>query len=94
MAKAVVKPTAVQNAAVKPSIVPQAAPQQVAAKPKPVETAPQSDNTLDCPRCGYEQRYATACSRCRMDLRLHIKRLERKAQIKTFRRQQQAQASR
>lgn len=37
------------------------------------------DDDLVCPRCGYGQPVATECSHCKMDLRLHLKRLQRKA---------------
>lgn len=36
---------------------------------------------LTCPRCGHEQVVAKACSACKMDLTLHLKRLERRAKL-------------
>ena len=67
------------------------------AKAAPVKaTAKQSDVSsqaagftpdICCPRCGHEQKYATACSACHTDLQLHIMRLKRKEKIRDFRRQ-------
>ena len=79
------------------------APIKEAAKQKPVQQKPvqaqqaadsastaQAAAELDCPRCGHQQAIAKACERCRMDLRLHLKRLQRKQKIRSAR-QQQAQ---
>ena len=45
---------------------------------------------LECPRCGHHQAFTRACGLCKMDLNLHIQRLERKAQARAYRRQARA----
>lgn len=42
---------------------------------------------LTCPRCGYEQAHTTSCGSCKMDLHLHLIRLEKKEQMRLFRQQ-------
>ena len=37
--------------------------------------------SINCPRCGHEQPFSAACGHCKMDLTMHIKRLERKARV-------------
>lgn len=79
VAKPVAKPAvADQSAAVKPVA---AAPASAA----PVSTAPVSEATtgevVTCPRCGHEQPRADSCGACRMDLRLHLQRLEKRARV-------------
>ena len=48
--------------------------------------APQMQ-TLTCPRCGHNQGQVQQCGHCKMDLRLHIMRLQRKARAQQVRRQ-------
>lgn len=45
---------------------------------------------LECPRCGHEQSFSHQCEMCKMDLTLHIQRLERKEKARQARRAQQA----
>lgn len=45
-----------------------------------------TDASIECPRCGHQQRFSKACGRCRMDLSLHIQRLERRARVMAVRR--------
>jgi hypothetical protein len=54
-----------------------------AALVEPVEVT--VDGELECPRCGYGQPTAEECAHCKMDLRLHIKRLRRKAKVQLLR---------
>ena len=37
--------------------------------------------TLDCPRCGHSQPVSDSCQLCKMDLTLHLRRSERRAQV-------------
>lgn len=54
----------------------------LAAEPAPqAESAEASDDNITCPRCGHEQAYTTACSFCKMDLTMHIKRMAKKAKV-------------
>jgi hypothetical protein len=64
------------------------------AEPQPKNTAPHlqaapdsagADTSLACPRCGHEQPQNEQCCRCKMDLRRHIMRLERKAKAQQLR---------
>jgi hypothetical protein len=48
----------------------------------------QNPAEINCPRCGHEQAFATACGSCKMDLTLHFQRLKRKEEMRAFRRQQ------
>lgn len=48
---------------------------KVVVRPVPEVSKPD----LDCPRCGHHQTFATVCSLCKMDLTLHIQRVEKKA---------------
>ena len=41
---------------------------------------------LTCPRCGHSQGQVEQCGHCKMDLRLHIMRLQRKAKAQQARR--------
>jgi hypothetical protein len=43
------------------------------------------EGELDCPRCGHRQPIADECAHCKMDLRLHIKRMRRKAKVQLLR---------
>jgi hypothetical protein len=43
--------------------------------------------TLNCPRCGHEQPYSNACTYCKMNLKLHLQRLDRKEKMRIFRQQ-------
>ncbi len=45
---------------------------------------------LVCPRCGHGQPLATECAHCKMDMRLHLKRLERRARVQGLRSQRAA----
>ena len=40
---------------------------------------------LTCPRCGHNQAQVEQCGHCKMDLRLHIMRLQRKARAQQVR---------
>ena len=46
-------------------------------------TKPDGDALGDivCPRCAHCQPVAPQCAHCRMDMRLHLKRLQRKAKV-------------
>ena len=55
-----------------------AVPADVEAEPA---TASASDDNITCPRCGHEQAFTTACGYCKMDLSLHIKRMQKRAKI-------------
>ncbi|WP_339669234.1 hypothetical protein [Dasania marina] len=46
-----------------------------------VAAAKPEGDSISCPRCGHEQAFTTTCGHCKMDLHLHIKRLERRAKI-------------
>lgn len=54
----------------------QAAPDISAAASGPA--APPKQQTIVCPRCGHDQDFSHACAMCKMDLSLHINRLQRK----------------
>lgn len=85
------KPAAVAKpaAAPKPGAAAKAKP---AAKPAaPARAADQG--TIECPRCGHEQPFTTQCGLCKMDLTLHIQRLEKREKARQVRRQAK-QASR
>lgn len=45
---------------------------------------------IRCPRCGHEQAFDTACGMCKMDLTLHIQRLQRKERARIRRLQSQS----
>lgn len=45
--------------------------------------APMSEIT--CPRCGHHQAFTESCGLCKMDLSLHIMRMERKARVRALR---------
>lgn len=51
---------------------------------------PASPAEVTCPRCGHTQSLAQACSRCKMDFALHLKRLARKEKLREFRLQNKA----
>lgn len=42
--------------------------------------------TLHCPRCAHVQGYRDQCARCKMDLRRHIMKLQRRAKAQKLRR--------
>ena len=46
---------------------------------------PPSAEDLTCPRCAHSQSPAQHCAHCKMDLRLHIMRLQRKAKARQAR---------
>ena len=46
------------------------------------------EDRLSCPRCGHEQAVSQQCSHCGMDLRLHLRRMERKRLIRAFQQRQ------
>lgn len=48
---------------------------------------------IECPRCGHEQAFTTQCGLCKMDLTLHIKRLQRKERVRAHRRELMAHAA-
>lgn len=82
------KPAASEPADVAPEAKAAPAPEPAAAAPTPVATAKPAANApaeLECPRCGHEQRYAKACSLCKMDLTLHLQRLERRERVRAMR---------
>ncbi len=56
-------------------------PQHIAAVAEEVTVG----QTLACPRCGHNQPVAEQCCHCKMDLRRHILRLERKAKAQQLR---------
>lgn len=65
-----------------------------AAKPAASTPAQAADKgTIECPRCGHAQPFATQCGLCKMDLTLHIQRLEKREKARQYRRQAK-QASR
>jgi len=47
--------------------------------------APAPPAALTCPRCGHNQGQVEQCVHCKMDLRLHIMRLQRKARAQRAR---------
>ena len=62
-----------------------------AVEPEPEATvapaaAVADGDSINCPRCGHEQAFTTACGHCKMDLSLHIKRMERRAKVLANRR--------
>lgn len=74
--------------------------QEVEAEPAAVETIeveatparndashPQAaqGQTLQCPRCAHRQQHSEQCEHCKMDLRRHLLRLERKARAQQMR---------
>jgi len=79
------------------SLPAQAAPKQVVATPAPApaavampaaaveqpakSVAAAGGDAITCPRCGHEQPRSDSCGACRMDLRLHLQRLEKRARI-------------
>lgn len=69
-----------QQAAVKPA--PRA---EQAAEAAPEPAAPPAQKNIVCPRCGHDQAFTHACGLCKMDLSLHIKRLQKKERARIFR---------
>lgn len=49
------------------------------------EAVPEGES-LHCPRCAHEQAYSDQCTRCKMDLRRHIMKLQRRAKVQQLRR--------
>lgn len=71
----------------------ESAPAKQAAPKTPAPAKPSAKanpGEIECPRCGHQQAYATACSLCKMDLTLHLQRLERKERIRAFRKKASA----
>lgn len=69
-------------AAVKAAVVAPTQQPTIEEVPKPaaaVQKVKQEDQC--CPRCGHEQPFAEVCGLCKMDLTLHIRRLERRAKV-------------
>ncbi len=62
-----------------------AAPAVQAKAPAPAQ-APSGGDAITCPRCGHEQSRSNSCGSCRMDLRLHLQRLEKRARLVAARR--------
>ncbi|MCR8922435.1 hypothetical protein NO559_06600 [Dasania sp. GY-MA-18] len=77
---------AAETAAAEPELSPAPSPEPVAAAPADTPAAAPAGDRISCPRCGHEQAFATACGRCKMDLSLHIKRMERRAKVLANRR--------
>lgn len=68
-----------------------AAPVVASAARPAVATPPAAEpvaigDLITCPRCGHEQARSNSCSACRMDLRLHLQRLEKRARLVALRR--------
>lgn len=82
-----IKPVATKAAKAKPEPAPEppaAVKEPVAVsvpEVKPAAAPAKSADDITCPRCGHEQAFSTACGHCKMDLTMHIKRLERKAKV-------------
>jgi len=51
------------------------------------ETVKAAPAELTCPRCGHHQTFTESCGLCKMDLTLHIMRIERKARVRALRNQ-------
>jgi hypothetical protein len=89
----VAKPSAAKAAAVvsaEPAAKPVAEPKPVSAsespaapseKPVAAPAASAEGESIECPRCGHEQAFTTVCGFCKMDLTMHIRRLERRAKV-------------
>lgn len=80
-----------------PGIVPEpqavVEPPAVAAKAASVDAPPVAARpSVTCPRCGHEQAHASSCGHCKMDLSLHLQRLERRQQMAANRQQLKSQA--
>lgn len=65
--------------------MPTGAVESASARATAPDDAPASD-VLDCPRCGHRQPSAQQCAVCKMDLRLHIQRLAKRARLRVARR--------
>jgi hypothetical protein len=76
---------AVKRAAVKPP-----APEKPTSAANNKNVLPVSAADISCPRCGHTQSFSQACSMCKMDFALHIKRLARKEKMREFRQQNKA----
>lgn len=57
------------------------------AKARPATAASGGEGELECPRCAHRQPVSEQCVHCRMDLRRHLRRLERRAKLRERRRQ-------
>lgn len=55
------------------------------AKEAPEKAVTSDQQTIVCPRCGHEQDFTRACGMCKMDLSLHIDRLQRKERARVIR---------
>lgn len=89
---AVQKPAPVAAVASKPTASADAAASQAkpAAGKARLTAVASAKPDLECPRCGHEQSFSHQCEMCRMDLTLHIQRLERKEKARQARRAQKA----
>lgn len=81
---AIKKPIRAASVAQKPA-------EKVSEPVKAVKTAEQPTTSdggenIECPRCGHDQPFVTACGKCKMNLSLHIQRLQRKAKVQALRR--------
>lgn len=84
--KTVEKPKAAPVAARASDSVARAEPVKAAVTTAVAATAEQ----VSCPRCGHDQPMAAACGLCKMDLQLHLLRLQRKAAMAAKRKQMAA----
>ena len=94
-ASAVAKPVA-KSAPAKVTATPAAVSDttRVSAKPAakdsdkgPPATQVTGGGELECPRCAHRQPVSEQCVHCRMDLRRHLRKLERRAKLRERRRQ-------
>jgi len=78
--KAEAAASAASSAATPAPPSPSSAPASAAARAQPAPAAaPQADvQVIDCPRCGHEQAVAQSCERCGTDLRMQLRRLEKR----------------
>lgn len=61
------------------------APANDSAVEESVAARSSTNQTLQCPRCGHSQTPSEHCGHCKMDLRRHMLRLERKAKAQQLR---------
>lgn len=85
-ALAVVKASAPVAEQPKPKVVKEPQPKtKVVKEPQPKPSAGGFSPDINCPRCGHQQGFVTACGMCKMDMTLHIQRLKRKEQARANR---------
>ncbi|MGK0442532.1 MAG: hypothetical protein ACJA0N_002343 [Pseudohongiellaceae bacterium] len=79
------KPAVVEASIVEPESEEATATEAVVEEPSATvnsQSGTAGSDSIACPRCGNEQAYATTCGHCKMDLTMHITRMERKAKAK------------